>query len=253
MKPEKKNIDISITLACYNEVQHIRKSMSELIEFLNNTKLKYELILIDDCSTDGTRDEILRLAKKYKNVRYLFHENNVGRGGTVSEGIMISNGNVAGYIDIDLEIAPWYILPAYFQIKRGYDLAIANRIYKFNLKRIVRWVTTKGYNILMRNMLNMPPLDTEAGLKFFNRRKIIPILKKVENKRWFWDTEIVARSYYDRYNIKQIPVLFVRKNNKASTVRIFRDSLDYLNNLIIFRNKIKKFIRIRNKQRGYKE
>ena len=92
----------------------------------------------------------------------------------------------------------------------------------------------------MRNMLDLPKLDTEAGFKFFNKKRIIPILKEAENKGWFWDTEIIVRSYYKKYKIKQIPALFIKKKNKISTVRIFRDSLDYFKNLIVFRKKIRK-------------
>ena len=240
---KKKSIELSIVLACYNEEGHINKSVSELIEFLENTKLKYELILINDCSKDKTKQEIKKLVKKYHVIKWKNHEKNIGRGGTVAEGIMMSKGKIVGFIDIDLEISPEYILPAYIQIKKGYDIVTANRIYKFNTRKIMRWITTKGYNILVRNMLNVPFTDTEAGFKFFNKKKIIPILKEIKDKKWFWDTEIIVRSYYKGYKIKEIPTLFIRKSNKISTVNLFKDSLDYFKNLIIFRKEVKKIRR----------
>lgn len=240
---KEKSIELSIVIACYNEMEHINKSFLELVESLNKTKLNYELILIDDCSKDGTKQEIQKIAKKYSITKWKIHEKNVGRGGTVGEGIVMSSGKVVGYIDIDLEISPKYILPAYTQIQKGYDIVTAKRTYKFNIKKTMRWITTKGYNLLMKKMLNIQFTDTEAGFKFFKREKILPILKEIKDKRWFWDTEIIVRSYYKGYKIKEIPTLFIRKNDKTSTVNLFRDSLDYFKNLIKFRKEVKKFRR----------
>jgi len=239
MNKKIKRIELSVIVPCYNEMQIINESIAELIDFLDNTKLKYELIMIDDFSTDGTRQEIPKLARRYPNIRWFFHEKNIGRGGTVTEGIKLAKGNVVGFIDIDLETPPWYILPAYIKVKKGYDIVTAHRIYKLNIKRLFRWITSRGYNFLLRILLKAPFLDTEAGFKFFNRKKILPILEEIEDKKWFWDTELIMRSYYRGYKIKEIPTLFIRKDNKTSTVKLVSDSLDYFRKLLKFRKDIK--------------
>jgi len=235
----KKDIDLSVVLACYNEIEIINKSVFDLAEFLDSTKLNYEIIMIDDCSTDGTREEIPKLAKKYPKIRWHLHEKNLGRGGTVSEGIKLAKGNVAGFLDIDLETPQWYILPAYIKVKNGADIVVARRIYKFKFKSLLRWIISRGYNFLMRNTLHIPPFDTEAGFKFFNRKKILPLLDEVKDKRWFWDTEIIARAYYKHYKIKELPSLFIKKDFKISTVKLFSDSIEYFRRLLKFRREIK--------------
>ena len=145
---KKKTVDISIVIPCYNEIEHINSSFKELVEFLNATKLGYELIFIDDCSADGTQHAIERLCKDHSNMHCYKHSVNVGRGGTVSEGITKACGNVVGFIDIDLEVSPTYILPCYFAIKQGYDVAIANRRYNVEFGTIIRWILSRGYNYL---------------------------------------------------------------------------------------------------------
>lgn len=220
-------------------MEHINKSLSELVEFLGNTNINYELILIDDCSIDGTSQEVPKLAKKYRRIKWHLHPKNIGRGGTVAEGIRMSKGEIVGFIDIDLEIPPWYILPAYIQIKKGYDIIVAHRIYKFNIRKIIKWIASRGYNVLMRKMLKVPFVDTESGFKFFNKKKILPILEEIKDKRWFWDTEVIIRSYYKGYKIKEMPTLFKTDPNKTSTVNLFRDSLDYFKNLVRFRKEFK--------------
>ncbi len=244
-----KNPDLTIVLACYNEMEHINKSLSELIDFLDCTKFKYEIIMIDDCSKDKTAEEIPKLAKKYPQIRFYLHKKNIGRGGTVSEGIKLARGKIVGFLDIDLETPQWYILPAYIYIKKGYDLVTAHRIYKLSIRTLIRAILSRGYNFLTRIMLKIPFQDTEAGFKFFNKEKILSVLEETKDKGWFWDTEIITRAYYKNYKIKMLPTLFIRKPYKTSTVKLFSDGVDYFKKLLKFRKEIKAIRRKRSQKK----
>ena len=82
-------------------------------------------------------------------------------------------------------------------------------------------------------------MDTEAGFKFFNRENILPVLAAVDNQHWFWDTEIMIRSYLTGLKITQIPTLFIRRFDKYSTVNPITDSIEYLVQLYRFKKRIK--------------
>ena len=82
-------------------------------------------------------------------------------------------------------------------------------------------------------------MDTEAGCKFFDRQKILPVLDEIEDHHWFWDTEIMVRTFYKGYRIYEMPTLFVRNRAVRSTVRIFQDTLYYFGKIIRFRQKVK--------------
>jgi len=233
--------DLSLVLACYNEMEILYDSISRLTYFLDNTKLKYEIIMIDDCSKDGTRKELLKIAKKYPNIKVFLHEKNVGRGGTVTEGLKIAKGEVIGFLDIDLETPEWYIFPAYLFIKESYDMVMAHRIHKLELRIILRTILSRGYVNLVQHFLKIPFEDTEAGFKFFKRDKILPILNQTKDNGWFWDTEIVTRAYHHKLKIKMLPTLFIRKPYKTSTVKIFSDSWEYLKKIRKFRREVKHF------------
>ena len=88
-------------------------------------------------------------------------------------------------------------------------------------------------------ILKLPVHDTEAGYKFFRRKKILPVLKQVKDKRWFWDTEIIALGYLNGLKIKEIKVLFKRRSDKTSTVNLFRDTLEYIWSLLVFRSQMR--------------
>lgn len=116
-------------------------------------------------------------------------------------------------------------------------MVVANRFYEKNFRAITRVVSSVGYKIIVNTLLHLPINDTEAGYKFFKTNKILPVLSKITEKGWFWDTEICARAYWTGLKLSQIPVLFVRNTNKKSTVRLIPDTLDYLIKIYQFRMK----------------
>ncbi len=87
----------------------------------------------------------------------------------------------------------------------------------------------------MRIFIDLPLHDTESGIKFFYRQKLMTIIDSVEDQHWFWDTEICARMYKDGFGIKEIPCIYARNRSKKSTVKIIRDSLYYFRKLLKFR------------------
>ena len=235
-----KKIDLSLILTCFNEAAILEKNVSEIEKILSISKLSYELIFVDDRSKDESRRVISKLVKKKKNRKFVFHKVNKGRGGAVASGIRIAKGKIVGFIDTDLEVSPVYIPHIIQMILEGKaDGVTGHRIYREGILSIHRSILSKGYSYLVRALLDIPYVDTETGYKFFRRKKILPILKKTKNKRWFWDTEIMAYSYYEGVKVLETPVLFIRRFDKESSVNVFTDTLDYFVNLIKFRKKIK--------------
>jgi GT2 family glycosyltransferase len=171
-------------------------------------------------------------------MRYLFHEKNTGRGGTVCEGIRMAQGKIVGFIDIDLEVHARYIPSMLSAIEQeGYDVWTAYRIYKIHLKAIPRHILTIGYRKLARKLLKTDILDTETGFKFFDREKIMPVIDACRNNGWFWDTEVMILSQKMGLKIKEIPCLFIRRTDKVSSVNIVADTIDYLKNIWEFKNR----------------
>lgn len=234
-----KPFDLSLIIACFNEEKHLEESVREIENVLCNSKLSHEIIFIDDKSKDGTSEVIKQIVEKNKNYRTLYHKINLGRGRTIKDGILASGGKVAGYIDIDLEVSPVYI--PYFAgliLNGRHDIVTGYRIYHSNIVFLHREIFSRGYSLLVKKLLKVPFNDTESGYKFFNRKKILPVLKKTKNNHWFWDTEIMALSFYNKLKIKEVPVLFTKRFDKKSTVNIFKDIPEYFINLLQFRRKV---------------
>ena len=231
--------DVSIVIACFNEAPHLKQSVVEIQEVMNNTIFSYELIFVDDCSTDETRQVIQEITfQNSEGMKVLFHDVNEGRGGAVTDGMRLAEGRYVGFLDIDLEVHARYIPSMILALKNGYDVATAFRIYRLGASSIIRHILSHGYRIISRALLGERLKDTETGFKFFNRKKIIPILSQLQDMGWFCDTEIMVRSLKAGLKIIEIPCLFIRRSDKKSTVNIKKDALDYFVSLFRFRKEI---------------
>jgi glycosyltransferase AglD len=234
-------VDISIVIACFNEEPLLEESVNKIMAVMDATCWKYELIFVDDCSRDNTRQIINRIIAENPKclLKKKFHERNTGRGKTVTDGLLMAAGTYVGYLDIDLEVGAHYIPLMIITLKQGADIATAFRVYKESINLFFRAILSIGYRFLMHWMLKIPVKDTETGYKFFNRERILPILKKTKEHGWFWDTEIMALSYHANLKIVENPCLFIRRSDKKSSVNIFRDSFEYLTKLVKFSYELK--------------
>lgn len=240
--PPSSEVDLSLVIACYNEEGHLEESVREIQAVLEGSRWSFELIFIDDCSRDRTREIIPTLTADYDNRRHLLHETNLGRGGTVTEGFRMAHGRVVGFLDIDLEVHARYLPEMLRAIEGGMDCATAYRVYKIRLHPgpLLRHVLSRGYRLLSRLMLGVPLRDTETGFKFFRREAILPVLDQCEHVGWFWDTEVMVLAQRAGLRIAELPCLFVQRDDKQSTVRVWHDTRDYLVALFQFRKRLRK-------------
>jgi glycosyltransferase involved in cell wall biosynthesis len=233
--------DISIVIPCYQEEGHLRESVQAIYDLLNSSRYKFEVIFVDDCSKDKTRDVILSIVKDFPNTKYLFHETNVGRGGTFLDGVKLSQGKYVGFLDIDLEVSHVYLLNIILALEGGYDVATVRRHYAIapSLIFIIRHILSVGYKKLIYAYLGIPRMDTETGFKFFRRECILDLAGKIDNKKWFFDTEVMVHAHFSKYKIKEIDGLFIRRDDKASTVKIVSDTIDYFIELRKFKKRLR--------------
>ncbi|MCR4336107.1 MAG: glycosyltransferase family 2 protein [archaeon] len=229
---------LSLIFACYNEEAIFEKSFKKIMNFFKLTNISYEIIFIDDKSQDNTADLIRKVVKGKPNFKAIFHSKNVGRGGSVSDGFFAATGEIVGYLDIDLEISPCYISDALVEIMQGTDAVCAKRSYDRSIHHIFRDFLHAVYSRFANLLLSLPVSDTNASFKFFNRKKIIPVLKKTIDKHWFWDTEIMKRASISGLSIKEIPVLYIPNTEKKSTVKVFSDTLKFVDRVFWLRKKL---------------
>ena len=235
-----KTYDVSIIIPCYNEEAILEEGVREIEEVMNQTKYRYELIFVDDCSIDGTGDCIKEIIRDKSNMQYISHEKNTGKGGSILDGIKSSTGNIVGFLDIDLEVHARYLPMFISAVDEGHDVITGRRIYTLvpTIHNISRYFMSMVYGVLVRHYLGLPFRDLQCGFKFFNRESILPLIEKTEESRWLWDTEILALAHQHNKRVKEISCVFRRRRDKKSSLNPWRDTWGMLKGLRKLKKKI---------------
>jgi glycosyltransferase involved in cell wall biosynthesis len=232
---------VSLVLACYNEQQVLAASFAEIHATLAELGRSFEVLFVDDASRDGTRRIIAEIVAAHPELplRVIHHERNRGRGASVTDGFRAARGEIAGYLDVDLEVHSRYVPSLVRAIEQGADVATLRRIYAFQARSLDRYFMSRGYSWLVRRLLGVELQDTETGFKFFRRETLLPVLDEIEDMGWFWDTEFMVRAARRGLRIEEIPGAYIRRFDKTSTVSGVRDSLAYFGRLLAFRRKLR--------------
>ena len=105
-----KKPDYSLIIACYNEGSTFEESLNKISTQVKKMKGVWEIIFVEDRSTDNTKAIVEKFIRENKNAKAIYHNRNLGRGKSVTDGIIASRGDICGYIDADFEISPTIVI-----------------------------------------------------------------------------------------------------------------------------------------------
>jgi len=198
---------LSVVIPVYNELQWIR----EIVRRVQAVPIPKELILIDDCSTDGTR-AILKEIESVANIRVIYHEKNQGKGAALRTGFQHATGNVVIVQDADLEYDPAEY-PRLLQpiIENKADVVFGSRFIGDNHRVLYFWhyVANKSLTMLSNFFTNLNLTDMETCYKVFRREVLQGITLKSD--RFGFEPEItakIARKKKPAWRIYEIPISY---------------------------------------------
>ena len=164
----KKN-NISVLIPVFNEQDSIQKLYCELKKNLNNS-FNYEIIFINDGSTDNSKDEILNIIQKSNNVKQISFYKNKGKSEALNIGFQKAIGDVIVTLDADLQDDPSEINNLLDKINSGYDMVSG---WKFNRKDpIAKTFPSKIFNFVLRIISGIKLHDFNCGLKAYRKNVV---------------------------------------------------------------------------------
>ncbi|MBU1164156.1 glycosyltransferase family 2 protein [Patescibacteria group bacterium] len=193
---------ISIIVPVYNEIKYIKEVLSRLDQ-TNIQNLEKEIIIVDDGSTDGTRDFLQTVEDKYK---VIYHQNNLGKGGALKTGFKNVTGEIITIQDADLEYHPRELEKLVAPILKG----VANVVYGSRMKGnndtgykryyLGNWVISKTASILYGTKLT----DIETCYKVFKKEVLQNI--NIESNDFGIEAEFTAKILKNKVRIAEIPI-----------------------------------------------
>jgi len=235
---------LSVIVPAYNETQRIPKTLERLHQYLADKSFTYEIVVVLDGPTDGTREVLDRISGEISNLRIIDRRVNRGKGFTVREGMLEARGQIRLFTDADnsTDIAHFDQMKTLFD--EGCDLVIASRSPK-DVAGARQTIPQPWYkrsigklgNLLVQ-LVAVPGIwDTQCGFKAFRAEAAVRIFSQSVIEEWGFDIEVLALARHLNYNIGIIPAHWV--NDARSHVRnidylrVFRDTFKVRANLLI--------------------
>ena len=206
---------ISFVLPAYNEEENIEDSVRRVLEVAAGLGLEdYEVIVVDDGSADRTGEIIDRLKEENPRVVPIHHPSNLGYADALRTGFTSARCNLVFYTDSDLQFDVREVknlLPA----SEDYDIVTGFRIYRYD--PLTRLFLAWCYNLLARTIFRLRVRDIDCAFKLF-RREVFDVIK-IRSKKFFVDTEILAKARYHGFRMTEVGVRHYPRSRGQSTVR----------------------------------
>lgn len=197
---------LSIIMPCYNEVNTIET----IVEAVKNSPYQNkEIIIVDDCSTDGTREKLRNKIEPLVD-KIIYHDNNQGKGASLKTGIKAATGDIVIIQDTDLEYDPNEIPKIIRPILDGKaDVVYGSRFMGGDPHRVVYYWHMIGNKLLttLSNMFtNINLTDMETGYKAFKKEIIQSI--KIEENRFGFEPEVTAKTAKMKCRIYEVGISY---------------------------------------------
>jgi glycosyltransferase involved in cell wall biosynthesis len=218
---------VSLILPAYNEASSIEKAVFVTAEILSKITDHFEIIIAEDGSKDGTDQIVLDLSKKYHYVFHLHSDERQGRGRALNRAFKAASGEILCYIDVDLATDMIHLKELLHSISvEGYDISTGSRMIPGNdaKRSLKRGVASNGFNFLVRTILSSKIYDHQCGFKAFKREPLFNLLSEIQDKGWFWDTELLVLAQHHGYKVKEFPVTW--REGNTTKVDLKKDIFD---------------------------
>jgi glycosyltransferase involved in cell wall biosynthesis len=188
-------VRLSVVMPLYNEGAHITSNVEQTLDVLRMLG-PFEMILVNDGSSDNSGEAIAQLEKNHPHEIRSLHLPRSGKGEALRRGAQAANGEFVVFIDADLDLPPEQILffVAIQRVKQA-DAVIGSKMHPDSTVDypFIRRIYSLGYFWLVRCLFGLPVRDTQTGLKLVRRDLLLRALDKTECRGFTLDLELLVR------------------------------------------------------------
>lgn len=216
---------ISVIIPAYNEADIIAESLRETVRVFKDFGCRYEIIVVDDGSSDATYQKALEEASRHSSIIVKQMKKNRGKGRGLKVGFGQASGEYVVFLDADMELHPGQI-QTFFDIMRldEADVVIGSKRHP-NSRLNYPWdrrIISSFYFFLIKIFFGLPIRDTQTGLKLFKYEVLKKVFPRILVKAFGYDLEILVNVHRLGYKIAEAPVVL---DSKQRYGRIGFDSI----------------------------
>jgi len=222
---------ISIIIPAHNEEKRIRKTLEEYQKFFKNLKkqrkVDFEIIIVINDTIDKTEEIVKEFSEKHSEIKFI-NINERGKGLAIIRGFKDSlkrKNDLIGFVDADMATTPEEFYKLITNLGR-YDGIIASRAKQGAVVKmsLVRKITHRGFNFLVRSLFLINYKDTQCGAKLFKRKVIEKISNELRLTQWAFDVNLLYLCKKKGYKIKEYPTIW-RNANNSKIISLIRTTM----------------------------
>ena len=216
------NPDLSIIIPAFNEHGRIGKTLVSIQEYVRDNKLSYEVIVVDDGSTDGTADFVERQKVHMPYMRVVRLGKNEGKGAAVKAGMCIAKGRLCLFMDADNSTDVRELNKLLPYIEQGFSVVVGSRripgAYIQTKQGTLRKVLGSIFRISIHLLVPLSVQDTQNGFKLFSSQAAQNIFTTARVSGWMFDVEVLFLAREKGYHIKEVPIRW--ENDPESRMKL---------------------------------
>ena len=228
---------LSLIIPAYNEEKRILPTLEKVYSYLSKQDYSFEIIIVDDGSTDETVKIVKNFIKNKRMVNVLTNGENRGKGFTVKNGILSAKGNYIFFTDADLSTPIEELEKCIPHLTDNFDIVIGSRsLPESNIEirqPFYREKMGKIFNLLVKMFLLKGVIDTQCGFKGFKKDAVKNIFNRSVIDGFSFDVETIFLAQKYKFKIKEIPVRW--RNSELSKVSPIKHSLQMFFDLMHIR------------------
>lgn len=214
---------VSVVMPAYNEADALPISVKKTADVLSSACRDYEIIVVDDHSTDATATVLRDLSASIPSLRFSANPGQPGKGSAVSYGATLATKDLVVLLDADLDLPPEQ-LPVFFSTyeKSGADIVIGSKLHPDSQLEVTprrSWMS-RGYRTIVSLLFAFPYRDTQTGLKLFRRTVLTELLPSVRTARFVYDLELLLLAHEKGHRIVEAPVIVHSTSQAGSSVNL---------------------------------
>jgi len=219
---------LSIVISVFNEEKSIAKVLSDLKQC--HIPMEHEIVVIDDCSNDSTRDIVLNELENNKKIRLISSDNKHGLGKALKRGFEASKGDIIVVLTGDLSDDTNDIPIMLKKIcDEEYDIICASRYAKGGIGKqanLIKGFFSKSFNRIICVLTKIPTLDSTNSYKMF-RKKVLKDIGLLESNYYTLGLELLLKAHKKRFKITEMPTIWRDRKDGKSHFMFLRDSFQY--------------------------